>query len=127
MAAMAAMDVSISDIDFNNRIIYVLKLNNEKFYIGQTTQLKRLKQHLNGKGSAFTKLHGVVSILEIIPLDIEDYGVAEIFENKKAIDYMNRFGWKNVRGGFWSNCDEEALGDIIKCGANFVDKIQDRS
>jgi predicted GIY-YIG superfamily endonuclease len=129
------MTVNISDITFNNRILYVLKLNNEKYYVGQTTQLKRLRQHLNGNGSAFTKLHGVVSIVEVIPVDIEDYAGAEILENKKTIDYMNKFGWENVRGGFWSNCDEEAhrksllhhLGDIIKCGAHFGDEIQDKS
>ena len=35
--------------------IYVLKLKNNKYYVGKTTSLRRLKDHFSEGGSAWTK------------------------------------------------------------------------
>ncbi len=46
--------------------IYILKLEQNKYYIGKTNNPKlRLKQHINNNGSSWTKKYKPVSILKI--------------------------------------------------------------
>jgi len=48
--------------------IYVLLLEDNKYYIGKTNNPSfRLVQHFNSNGSAWTKLHKPIKILQIIP------------------------------------------------------------
>ena len=75
-------------------ILYVLKLQNDKYYIGITNDLKkRYKQHINGKGSSWTRIHKPIEILE--NMNIDDY----FDETKYTIKYMSKYGIDNVRGG----------------------------
>lgn len=118
----------------SKRFIYALELSGQKYYIGQTTTSERLQAHFKGKGSAWTKLHEVKSILETVDINVADYHHAEIIENRKTIEYMNLYGWENVRGGFWSLCDLEQhrksllahKESLILCGANFVEAIESK-
>lgn len=113
----------------------MLELNNLKYYVGQTTTSERLQAHFKGKGSAWTKLHGVKAILETVDIDVGDYHHAEIIENRKTIECMNIYGWENVRGGFWSLCDLEQhrksllahKESLILCGANFIKDIENKA
>ena len=81
--------------------IYILKLENEKYYIGLTYNIKnRLEQHCNNMGSSWTKKYKPLSVMEIItPGDKK-------LEKDKTIEYMKKYGYQNVRGAGWTqSCD----------------------
>jgi predicted GIY-YIG superfamily endonuclease len=79
-------------------VIYVLKLNGGKYYIGKTTNPDcRFEQHETGKGSAWTKLY---EPLEIIDTIIQDMRFTELAITLK---YMKKYGIDNVRGSTYSN------------------------
>jgi hypothetical protein len=85
-------------------IIYVLKLVDNKIYVGKTNNLKkRLEDHKNGIGSQWTKKYPYIGILETI------YSTDSFDEDKYVKIYMNKFGLDNVRGGSYNtiNLSEE--------------------
>jgi predicted GIY-YIG superfamily endonuclease len=73
--------------------IYVLKLENDKYYIGKTNNpANRIEQHFNNNGAVWTKLNKPISIIEMIPnCDDSD-------EHKYTLKYMKKYGIDNVRG-----------------------------
>lgn len=76
--------------------VYVLRLQGDFYYVGTTENLgKRLHDHFNGQGSAWTQLHRPVAVVEI-----ELGGRDE--EKNKTLRYMERYNWQNVRGYAWS-------------------------
>jgi GIY-YIG catalytic domain-containing protein/zinc knuckle protein len=74
--------------------IYILKLENDKYYVGKTKNPDiRLNDHFNKKGAQWTQLYKPIEILEIISnCDIYD-------EDKYTFKYMAKYGIDNVRGG----------------------------
>lgn len=79
-------------------MIYILKLENNKYYVGVTNNLdKRLMDHMNGKGSEWTKKYKMKSLYKLI----HDYNAFD--EDRYTKEYMNKFGIENVRGGSYSN------------------------
>lgn len=75
-------------------IIYILKLEEEKYYVGKTENLdERIKQHFTNNGTVWTKKYKPIKIIETIntndPFD----------EDKYTIKYMKRYEIDNVRGG----------------------------
>ena len=80
--------------------MYVLELENKKFYIGLSNNVeKRFQEHLEKKDCLFTKLYSPIKIIEKIetkdPFD----------EDKYVKIYMQKFGIENVRGGSYSNVE----------------------
>jgi len=76
--------------------IYVLKLKQNKYYVGKTTQPTfRLNDHFVGGGAAWTKIYKPISIYELIP-DRPDSD-----EQIVTQEYMKKYGIDNVRGGPW--------------------------
>lgn len=77
--------------------IYILKLENDKYYIGKTNNPStRMHDHGNGIGSFWTRKYKPINIERIIPnCDIYD-------EDKYTIQYMDKYGIPNVRGGSFS-------------------------
>ena len=74
--------------------IYILQLEQEKYYIGKTTNPTfRLQKHFTSSGSVWTKKYKPISVLEIIP-NCDDYD-----EDKYTIKFMEKYGINNVRGG----------------------------
>lgn len=74
--------------------IYVLLLEQGKYYIGKTTNPEfRLEKHFNSGGSEWTIKYKPLHVLEIIK-DCDDYD-----EDKYTRKYMDKFGIENVRGG----------------------------
>ena len=78
--------------------IYILELNNNKYYVGKTSENVnyRMKQHCDGIGSSWTKMYHPIKILEIIP-NCDSYD-----EDKYTLKYMDKYGIDNVRGGSFS-------------------------
>jgi cellular nucleic acid-binding protein len=74
--------------------IYALQLEEGKYYIGKTNNPQiRLENHFNFKGSEWTKIYNPINVLEMKP-DCDDYD-----EDKTTLQYMDKFGIDNVRGG----------------------------
>ena len=74
--------------------IYVLKLKDNKYYIGKTSNPSfRLENHFNQNGSAWTKKYKPIKLYELKP-DCDDDD-----EDKYTIQYMRKYGKDNVRGG----------------------------
>lgn len=92
-----------------DRLLYVLRLKDECFYVGQSRADRfegRIRAHFKGKGSAWTKAHLPVDVIEKIEVH-GSYRDIELIENQKVIEYIKRYGLSKVRGGFFSNVDEE--------------------
>jgi len=84
--------------------LYVLKLINDKYYIGITQKdlWVRFLQHKQGDGASWTQLYKPVSIVETLKT------TNKFDEDKWTKMYMNEYGIENVRGGSYTkiNLDE---------------------
>lgn len=77
--------------------IYVLKLEDDCYYVGITMDLnKRLSQHWIGKGAKWTGLHKPVSVEKVI-FPVLDHKM----ENEVTMEYMEKYGKDKVKGGSW--------------------------
>jgi len=74
--------------------IYVLKLEDDKYYIGQTNHfLDRMIDHFIGRGSVWSKTFKPIEIVELVRTDDKK------MENEITKKYMRIYGVDNVRGG----------------------------
>ena len=75
--------------------IYVLKLQENKYYIGKSKNdvIARYQQHVNGQGSTWTKKYKPISLLE------KRENVSPLMEDLVTKEYMIKYGIQNVRGG----------------------------
>jgi hypothetical protein len=81
-------------------IIYILELENGKYYVGKTNNLdKRLNQHKYGFGSEWTKKYKFINLIEIINSE------SNFDEDKYTKIYMDKFGIDNVRGGSYNKIE----------------------
>ncbi|TNF78776.1 GIY-YIG nuclease family protein [Pseudomonas sp. ICMP22404] len=114
------------------RHLYVLELENGKFYVGQAKDPdRRIRKHFNGSGSEWTRLHAPVKELMRESLQDVDYRAAELAENELVLKLMRQYGFHNVRGGFFANTSVEHVeknlvshghGCVVSAGlANLVD------
>ncbi len=100
-------------------IIYILELENKKYYVGKTTNPNfRLEQHFAGSGSQWTKKYKPLSILEIIP-NCDNFD-----EDKYTIKYMEKYGINNVRGG--SFCEIKLNDNNITTLNQIINNITDK-
>lgn len=77
--------------------IYVLKLQNNKYYIGKSKcVIDRIIEHKNLKAACWTKKYPVIDIIAVYP-NCDDFD-----EDKYVKIYMLKFGIDNVRGGSYS-------------------------
>jgi hypothetical protein len=80
----------------DNTNIYILKLENNKYYVGKSNNLEiRAQAHINGTASLWTKKYKPISVETIIP------NASSYDENKYTIEYMGKYGIDNVRGGIY--------------------------
>lgn len=88
-------------------IVYILKLVNNKYYIGKTENLKiRLSTHLKGRGSKWTKLYNPLTLVEKIS------NADKFDEDKYVLKYMEKYGINNVRGGSYSQINLSTIQKI---------------
>ena len=74
--------------------IYTLRLESKKYYVGKTTDLmRRLNEHQNGEGSAWTKKYKALFVEDIL-VTVDPFD-----EDKCTKNAMSKFGIENVRGG----------------------------
>jgi hypothetical protein len=99
--------------------IYVLELENNKYYVGKTLNPNlRLDQHFNSSGSQWTKKYKPKKVLEIIP-NCDNFD-----EDKYTLKYMEQCGINNVRGGSFCELklNKDNLGTIKKMLSSSTDK-----
>ena len=85
-------------------VLYVLKLEQGKYYVGITTNFtNRLQQHKDGCGSTWTKKYKFIKTLstENVPTK---YAPAE--ETKRTYELMLKYGIHNVGGAEYSQVDQ---------------------
>ena len=77
--------------------IYILKCEQGKYYVGKSEDpQKRYQEHLNGKGSSWTRKYKPISLEKV-------YEKASPFdEDKYTKEYMAKYGIENVRGGLYT-------------------------
>ena len=77
--------------------IYVLECASHKYYIGKTNNPKfRFEQHFTTNSTAWTTKYKPIRLYQLIP-DCDDYD-----EDKYTLQYMEKYGINNVRGGSYS-------------------------
>lgn len=109
----------------NNISIYILRLENENFYVGQAIDVeKRLIQHLKGKlSSDWTKMHKPIDIYKQKKTGFNKVEDAIKLENLTTIWCMKRFGWQNVRGGDFCTLDENKLRFLLALNSDIGSEI----
>jgi len=89
-------DIEIKNLDITKNYIYVLRLIEDRYYIGRTSNiLIRIEQHFKGEGSIYTKEYKPIKVIEINEEE------TKYDEETKTIEYMERYGWEKVRGAQW--------------------------
>ena len=74
--------------------IYVLKCEKGKYYVGKSADVeRRFKEHVEGKGSSWTKQYKPIKIEKI------HKNVSSFDEDKITKELMAKYGIDNVRGG----------------------------
>ena len=108
---------SIKDrVSHTNWYVYVLALESDKFYVGIAIDPnKRFEEHkLQGKGSAsFCKKYKPKAIIEILDTGTNIMNEACKFEDKITIQYMDKHGSANVRGGRFFGNDRRVLNKYL--------------
>ena len=99
--------------------IYILKLEKGKYYVGKSSKInKRLEDHFNSYGSAWTKKYKPVKVIETIN------NCDKFDEDKYTLKYMEKYGVHNVRGG--SFCEIKLDNDNLKTINKMLDGASDK-
>ena len=100
--------------------VYVLQLENEKFYVGKSLQKeRRIQNHFLGNGSAWTRKYNPISVLE--PLTKPQESFWELWE---TLELMKQYGIDNVRGSMFTSPFNLSEGDKIMA-ANLYCELHD--
>ncbi|TSJ39686.1 hypothetical protein FO440_18275 [Mucilaginibacter corticis] len=95
--------------------LYLLKLQQDKYYVGQADQPQtRYQQHLAGQGAKWTQQYPPQSLLLIKEITIEHISQINQYENWMTLHYMEKYRWQNVRGGHYLETDEQHIRQQLK-------------
>jgi hypothetical protein len=61
--------------------------------------VKRFREHVNGKGANFTRLHKPIRVFEQVCSGTCEIKKARDLEDQKALAYAMKFGGDKVKGG----------------------------
>ncbi|KAI9139196.1 hypothetical protein BKA69DRAFT_1126753 [Paraphysoderma sedebokerense] len=85
-----------------NRGVYVLSLEQQKYYVGSSEDCnRRLQQHFtNNYASAWTKKYRPISVYALFPISSTEVNRPLTGEEQRiTLEMMKKFGIPNVRGG----------------------------
>ena len=97
-----------SNSDIKHWHLYILRLEDAKFYVGITSKTPeiRMQEHLDGVRAAYwTAKHKPLEIIHQEDLGLIDKAKAEKRENKMVRALMKQRGINNVRGGDLTSVD----------------------
>lgn len=85
-----------------NEGVFVLLLENNKYYIGYGVNLdSEIRKHFNGFCCDWTRTYKPIN-------EIERIRTRNLEETKKiTVKYVEKYGWDNVRGYRWDKVDLE--------------------
>lgn len=86
--------------------VYVLKLEEDKFYIGKSSSrhwINRCSEHFNGSGSKFTQLYKPEKVIELYLVD-SDYEAHEL-ELDLTLLYLKLYNTNDIRGSICCSTD----------------------
>lgn len=87
--------------------VYLLQLQDNKYYIGRTDDIeRRIGQHFLGNGAVWTRLFKPLSVISY-EIEKDDW-----FENFKTLQIMKIYGIDKVRGGSWCMIELDQLTKI---------------
>lgn len=89
-----------NNLDLTKNYIYVLKLVEDRYYVGRTSNIfRRIQQHFTGVGSVYTKNYKPLKVIEVEEeITTED-------ERFKTMAVMEKYGWERVRGSGWCSLE----------------------
>lgn len=90
--------------------IYILRLQGGRFYVGKSNDvMKRYQEHIDGKGSSWTRKYKPVGVEKIIEK-------ASAFDEDRYVkEYMSKHGFNKVRGGIYVQEElDEVQEDTLK-------------
>ena len=97
---LECFDENIDNLDITKNYIYVLKLIDERYYVGRTGNiLRRVKQHFSGYGAKYTKKYKPLKVIEVVEEITNDD------ERKMTFKYVDKYGWEKVRGSYWCSLE----------------------
>lgn len=95
--------------------LYVLELADGCYYVGLTADIEsRVKQHVEGTGAVWTKLHRPLRVLHTVCTGTRDAREAEQMENEVTITLMMRYGVEKVRGGHYCTIELEPVEALLR-------------
>ncbi len=96
--------------------VYTLLLENNKYYVGFTNRNVniRFQEHIDGDGSKWTRIYKPLQLINVIPGDLQT-------ENEVTLQMMEKYGWRNVRGGSW--CQVNLKYRPGKCEVGIVENL----
>jgi predicted GIY-YIG superfamily endonuclease len=98
----------MNNIDPYKDYIYVLKLVDDRYYIGRSQNIvQRIEDHFSGNGSIYTKKYKPLSVVEIV----EEKTIDD--EKNKTIEYIEKYTWEKVRGYTWCRVEYKTPFNII--------------
>jgi predicted GIY-YIG superfamily endonuclease len=113
----------MNNIDPNKDYIYVLKLVDDRYYIGRSQNIvQRIEDHFSGNGSVYTKKYKPLNVVEIVEEKTNDD------ERNKTIEYIGKYTWEKVRGYAWCKVEYKTPFNIInatKKEPSVYDKIDE--
>lgn len=92
---METVDIIEDHFEADMMTIYILKLEQNKYYVGRTVRPteERLKEHMSGHGSTWTKLYKPLEL-------VREFKTNSPFDESKTVyELMDKYGMDNVRGG----------------------------
>jgi len=97
---LECFDDNIDNLDITKNYVYVLKLVEERYYVGRTGNiLRRIKEHFTEEGALYTKKYKPLKVIEIQ----EEKSRED--ERIKTITTMENYGWEKVRGACWCSLE----------------------
>lgn len=110
-------DIDLEDISFSQRehYIYLLELENDKYYVGYSRSLKSaLKRQEKGTVSIWTRLNKPLRLLKYQEVVFEN-GIPNIdMVNEWVLQYGAEHGYENVRGGSFTLLETERHLGLIQ-------------
>lgn len=89
-----------NNLDLTKNYIYVLKLVEDRYYVGRTSNIfRRIQQHFTSVGSVYTKNYKPLKVIEV------EEEITTDDERKMTFKYVEKYGWERVRGSGWCSLE----------------------
>lgn len=101
--------------------LYVLLLETDKWYIGQTRNVdKRFNRHSKGKGAIWTKKYKPIEIVMTRNTNLTSEGEVALLEDELTIEYAKKYGIENVRGGGYCQAKPRWPKEVLELDTSWI-------